>query len=109
MNSPAGNAFIENACHTPQPAQLRWLNIAAESAVAAALIGELCLVIANAGARLFLDRSFLWVDEAARFALSILAFSGAIMPSSVSFSIALAMPGSASSLPWQTFSSCSQP
>src|SRR5215469_6281814 len=76
MNSPAGNAFIENACHTPQPAQLRWLNIAAESAVAAALIGELCLVIANAGARLFLDRSFLWVDEAARFALSILAFIG---------------------------------
>jgi tripartite ATP-independent transporter DctM subunit len=76
MTSPAGNAAIENARHAPQPAQLRWLNAAAESAVAAALIGELCLVIANAGARLFLNHSFLWVDEAARFALSILAFIG---------------------------------
>jgi tripartite ATP-independent transporter DctM subunit len=76
MTSPAGSALIDSAGHAPQPMPLRWLHAAAESAVAAALIGELCLVIANAGARLFLDRSFLWVDEAARFALSILAFIG---------------------------------
>src|SRR5262249_40560066 len=76
MTSPGGDALIENARHARQPGLLRWLNAAAESAVAAALIGELCLVIANVAARVFLDHSFLWVDEAARFALSILAFIG---------------------------------
>lgn len=48
----------------------------AEALVVAALLGELVLVLANVFARLFLDRSFLWSDEAARLALSVLAFIG---------------------------------
>ena len=48
----------------------------AEALVAAALLGELILVLANAADRVALGRSFLWSDEAARLALSILAFIG---------------------------------
>lgn len=45
-------------------------------AVVVALLVELGLVIANVADRLFFAHSFLWTDEAARLALSILAFIG---------------------------------
>lgn len=67
--------------HSTAPSQgevaaLRWLDRAAELAVVVALLVELGLVIANVADRLFFAHSFLWTDEAARLALSILAFIG---------------------------------
>jgi tripartite ATP-independent transporter DctM subunit len=63
----------------PAKPELTWLRLidrAAESLIVAALLGELVLVLANVMARLFFHRSFLWTDEIARLALSILAFIG---------------------------------
>ena len=48
----------------------------AETLVAVALLGELAIVLANVAARTWLHHSFLWSDEVARLALSILAFIG---------------------------------
>ncbi|HVV41069.1 MAG TPA: TRAP transporter large permease subunit [Nitrobacter sp.] len=59
-----------------ETAALRWMDRAAEVVVVAALLIELGLVLANVAARVFFQNSFLWTDEAARFALSILAFIG---------------------------------
>ena len=55
---------------------LRWIDVAAESLVVAALLVELVLVLANVVARVYFQHSFLWTDEIARLALSILAFVG---------------------------------
>src|SRR5262249_15494916 len=55
---------------------LRLIDGLAAALVAAALLGELSLVLANVAARSSFHRSFLWADEAARLALSILAFIG---------------------------------
>jgi len=55
---------------------LRLVDLAAESVVVAALLGELVLVLANVAARVYFAHSFLWTDEVARLALSILAFIG---------------------------------
>ncbi|HXY89655.1 MAG TPA: TRAP transporter large permease subunit [Xanthobacteraceae bacterium] len=55
---------------------LRAVDRAAATLVCAALIGELFLVIGNVLARLYLQHSFLWADEAARLTLSTLAFIG---------------------------------
>ena len=55
---------------------LRLVDLAAEGVVVAALLGELVLVLANVAARVYFQRSFLWTDEVARLALSILAFIG---------------------------------
>jgi tripartite ATP-independent transporter DctM subunit len=55
---------------------LRALDIAAQGLVAAALISELTVVLANVVARTFFSTSFLWTDEVARLALSTLAFIG---------------------------------
>ena len=55
---------------------LRYIDFAAEALVVAALLGELVLVLANVAARVFFASSFLWMDEVARLALSILAFIG---------------------------------
>ena len=63
----------------PVKPELTWLRLidrAAESLIVAALLGELVLVLANVTARLFFHHSFLWTDEIARLALSILAFIG---------------------------------
>lgn len=63
----------------PVKPELTWLRLidrAAESLIVVALLGELVLVLANVMARLFFHRSFLWTDEIARLALSILAFIG---------------------------------
>jgi tripartite ATP-independent transporter DctM subunit len=55
---------------------LGWVDRVGESLLVLALLGELTLVLLNVGARIFLDHSFLWTDEVARLALSILAFVG---------------------------------
>jgi len=60
----------------PESTPLRLVDLAAESLIVAALLGELVLVLANVLARVYFHRSFLWTDEIARLALSILAFVG---------------------------------
>src|SRR3974390_714496 len=55
---------------------LRATDRCAESLVVAALLSELVLVLANVLARVYFHHSFLWTDEIARLALSILAFIG---------------------------------
>ena len=55
---------------------LRVIDTLAETVVAAALVGELLAVLAHVFARVFFHNSFLWADEIARFALSIIAFIG---------------------------------
>jgi tripartite ATP-independent transporter DctM subunit len=57
-------------------AALRFIDFAAECLVVAALLAELVLVLANVIARVYFQHSFLWTDEIARLALSILAFIG---------------------------------
>lgn len=60
----------------PESTPLRLVDLAAESLIVAALLGELMLVLANVLARVYFHHSFLWTDEIARLALSILAFIG---------------------------------
>jgi tripartite ATP-independent transporter DctM subunit len=60
----------------PETAWLRFIDRAAEGVIVAALLGELVLVLANVAARVYFQHSFLWTDEIARLALSILAFIG---------------------------------
>ena len=60
----------------PESTPLRLVDLAAESLIVAALLGELVLVLANVLARVYFHHSFLWTDEIARLALSILAFIG---------------------------------
>ena len=55
---------------------LRFVDRAAEGVIVAALLCELVLVLANVAARVYFQHSFLWTDEIARLALSILAFIG---------------------------------
>jgi tripartite ATP-independent transporter DctM subunit len=55
---------------------LRIIDLIAECLIVVALLGELGLVLANVAARIFFQHSFLWSDEVARLALSILAFIG---------------------------------
>jgi TRAP-type C4-dicarboxylate transport system permease small subunit len=55
---------------------LRAIEMVAEGVVVIALLAELVLVLANVFDRACFRRSFLWTDEAARLALSILAFIG---------------------------------
>ena len=57
-------------------AALRAIDGLAQGLVAAALLGELAVVLSNVLARTWLHHSFLWADEVARFALSVLAFIG---------------------------------
>jgi tripartite ATP-independent transporter DctM subunit len=59
-----------------EPFALRALDRLAEATVLGALLVELLLVLANVIARIFFRQSFLWSDEVARLALSILAFIG---------------------------------
>ncbi len=60
----------------PESRWLRLIDLAAECVIVAALLGELVLVLANVLARVYFHHSFLWTDEVARLALSILAFVG---------------------------------
>jgi tripartite ATP-independent transporter DctM subunit len=57
-------------------ATLRALDRLAELLVVLALLGELGIVLVNVLARGLMNHSFLWADEAARLALSTLAFIG---------------------------------
>ena len=59
-----------------EPLVLRALDRLAEALIIGALLGELVLVLANVVARVFFQQFFLWTDEIARLALSILAFIG---------------------------------
>ena len=64
------------------PSSLGWaswpraVDAFANTLVAAALLTELALVVAEVFARHFVGTSFLWADEVARFALSVLTFVG---------------------------------
>ena len=60
----------------PDGGVLRLVDRLAEGLVVAALLGELGIVLANIAVRAWLHQSFLWADEVARLALSILAFIG---------------------------------
>jgi tripartite ATP-independent transporter DctM subunit len=60
----------------PEPTWLHPIDFAAEGLIVVALLGELVLVLANVLARVYFHHSFLWTDEIARLALSILAFIG---------------------------------
>jgi tripartite ATP-independent transporter DctM subunit len=80
MLTDAGEPIALSRAATP-PARpeltlLRFVDLAAESVVIAALLVELVLVLANVVARVYFQHSFLWTDEIARLALSILAFIG---------------------------------
>jgi tripartite ATP-independent transporter DctM subunit len=48
----------------------------ADAVVAFAMVAELALVLGNIFARHYLEHSFLWADEVARIALTVLAFLG---------------------------------
>lgn len=52
------------------------IHLAATVVAAAALVIELCIIIADVLQREFLLRSFLWADESAKLALSVIAFIG---------------------------------
>ncbi len=58
---------------------LRALDRFCEIVLVAALLGELAAVIANVLGRTLFGRSFLWTDEIARLALSLLTFVGGIV------------------------------
>jgi tripartite ATP-independent transporter DctM subunit len=55
---------------------LRAVDRTAETLLVVALLGELTLVLANVGARVYLQHSFLWAEEVARLNLAVLAFIG---------------------------------
>jgi tripartite ATP-independent transporter DctM subunit len=68
-------AVATPAAH-PVPGPVRWLDHAVDAVVGVALVGELLIVIGNVLGRLFFNEPLLWGDEAAGFALSIIAFLG---------------------------------
>jgi len=74
--SPIALSDTEIQAPQQESTPLRYIDFAAEALVVAALLGELVLVLANVAARVFFASSFLWMDEVARLALSILAFIG---------------------------------
>ena len=82
MLSDSGKPIAASGEVRQEMTALRFVDLAAESVIVTALLGELVLVLANVAARVYFQHSFLWTDEIARLALSILAFiGGAIMPS----------------------------
>jgi TRAP-type C4-dicarboxylate transport system permease small subunit len=56
---------------------MRWVDAAVDIVVGVALVGELLVVMGNVLGRLFFNEPLLWGDEAAGFALSIIAFRAA--------------------------------
>src|SRR6266852_7648377 len=73
--APSARAWESQAQRAWQTAA-RVVDMLAEALVVAALLGELCLVLANVFARAYFHHSFLWADEVARLSLSVLAFIG---------------------------------
>ena len=76
MTSTTTGLVSTEARKTASSATLRYVDLAAETVVVVALLGELVLVLGNVAARVYFQRSFLWTDEVARLALSVLAFVG---------------------------------
>jgi tripartite ATP-independent transporter DctM subunit len=90
MRDPADLGGLSSAVRTDDAAALappaatptivkvlpRAIEMVAEYVVVITLLAELVLVLANVFDRAYFRRSFLWADEAARLALSILAFVG---------------------------------
>src|ERR1700674_3461068 len=76
VEAESATALAATRLRAPQGAALRVVDGMAETLLVAALLGELSLVLANVLARAYLHHSFLWADEAARLALSTLAFIG---------------------------------
>src|SRR6266852_3147242 len=82
VSADAAGAKAPSARAWESQAQRAWqatasvVDVLAEALVVAALLGELCLVLANVFARAYFHHSFLWADEVARLSLSILAFIG---------------------------------
>ncbi|WP_315830958.1 TRAP transporter large permease subunit [Bradyrhizobium prioriisuperbiae] len=74
--APAVTDAVPRAEVARDPAIIRAIDATAETLVVVALFGELTLVLMNVVARVWLHHSFLWTDELARFALSVLAFIG---------------------------------
>src|SRR5258708_1886853 len=74
--APTADAAAPSSPRAREEVVLRAVDRLAEAVVVVALLVELCLVLANVLARIYLHHSFLWADEAARLALSILAFIG---------------------------------
>jgi len=66
----------KDVSHVRPGLAIRIIDAIADGLVLTALLGELGVVLANVLARVFFNHSFLWADEVARFALSILAFVG---------------------------------
>lgn len=66
------------AATEPRPATglLGAIDLAADTVLAAALLGELAVVFLNVISRSVFDDAFLWTDEVAKLALSTLAFIG---------------------------------
>jgi tripartite ATP-independent transporter DctM subunit len=76
MLSDTGEPIAASGGVRQEMTALRFVDLAAESVIVTALLGELVLVLANVAARVYFQHSFLWTDEIARLALSILAFIG---------------------------------
>jgi tripartite ATP-independent transporter DctM subunit len=76
LSAKSGAAATPAQPASLKPAWLRAVEMTAEAIVVLALLAELALVLANVFARVYFRHSFLWSDEAARLALSILAFIG---------------------------------
>jgi tripartite ATP-independent transporter DctM subunit len=76
MLSDTGEPLAASRAVRQEMTALRFVDLAAESVIVTALLGELMLVLANVAARVYFQHSFLWTDEIARLALSILAFIG---------------------------------
>jgi tripartite ATP-independent transporter DctM subunit len=79
LSADAGEPIALSGAATParpETTLLRFVDRAAEGVIVAALLCELVLVLANVAARVYFQHSFLWTDEIARLALSILAFIG---------------------------------
>jgi len=70
------DASVGESVRASPSAAMRLVDAFAEGLVVIALVGELALVLANVLARVFFHTSFLWADEIARLALSVLAFIG---------------------------------
>lgn len=58
---------------------LRCLDVTAEGLLATALLGEVAVIFFNALARALLHTSFMWTEEVAQIALSMLAFVGGVL------------------------------
>ena len=84
IDNPAGHLPGGLAAGGPRLTSLRsatqravdTIHLAATAVAAAAMLAELVIILGDVAQRQFLSRSFLWADETAKLALSIIAFIG---------------------------------